>query len=93
MTQALKMAGAGMTEPHSLAPLSTPITTVQAVTTQLPSGAVPQGLTAQQAQHLRLDTQRPRDQLVLAACHLPHRLDHLICCGGYVPDLKSLCHF
>ena len=51
------------------------------------------GLTAQQAQHLRLDTQRPRDKLVLTACHLPHRLDHPICCGLYVPVLKSLCHF
>ena len=51
------------------------------------------GLTAQQAQHLRLDTQRPRDKLVLTACRLPHRLDHPICCGLYVPVLKSLCHF
>ena len=36
------------------------------------------GLTAQQAQHLRLDTQRARDKLVLRACRLPHRLDHPI---------------
>ena len=45
------------------------------------------GLTAQQAQHLRLDTQRPRDKLVLTACRLPHRLDHPICCGLYAPVL------
>ena len=51
------------------------------------------GLTAQQAQHLRLDTQSPRDKLVLTACRLPHRLDHPIFCGIYVPVLKSLCHF
>ena len=51
------------------------------------------GLTAQQAQRLRLDTERPRDKLVLRACRLLHRLDHPICCGIYVPDLKSLCHF
>ena len=34
------------------------------------------GLTAQQAQHLRLYTQRARDKLVLRASRLPHRLDH-----------------
>ena len=32
-----------MTDSHSLALLSTPITTAQAVMTQLPSGAVPSG--------------------------------------------------
>ena len=36
------------------------------------------GLTAKQDQHLRLDTQRARDKLVLRACCLPHRLDHPI---------------
>ena len=34
------------------------------------------GLTAKLAQHLSLDTQRPRDKLLLTACHLPHRLEH-----------------
>ena len=52
------------------------------------------GLTAQQAQHLRLDTERPRDKLLLTACRLPHRLEHpIICSVLYVPVLKSLCHF
>ena len=51
------------------------------------------GLTAQQAQNLWLDTQRPRDKLMLTACCLPNRLDHPICCGLYVPVLKSLYHF
>ena len=36
------------------------------------------GLIAQQAQHLRLDTQRPREKLLLTACRLSHRLDHPI---------------
>ena len=36
------------------------------------------GLIAQQAQHLRLDTQRPREKLLLTACRLPHRPDHPI---------------
>ena len=52
------------------------------------------GLTAQQAQHLRLDTQRPREKLVLTACCLPHRLEHpIICSVLYVPVLKSLSCF
>ena len=36
------------------------------------------GFTAQQSQHLRLDTQRPREKLLLTACRLPHRLDNPI---------------
>ena len=52
------------------------------------------GLTAQQAQHLRLYTQRPRDKLLLTSCRLPHRLEHpIICSVLYVPVLKSLCYF
>ena len=52
------------------------------------------GLTAQQAQHLRLDTQRPREKLLHTACRLPHRLEHpIICSVLYVPVLKSLSYF
>ena len=43
--------------------------------------AVFMGLTVQQAQHLRLDTQRPRDKLLLTAYRLPHRLEHPIICS------------
>ena len=76
MTQTLKLAeaGAGLTN----STLSGPTVHTHNHSTGCDDTAAFMGLTAQQAQHLRLDTQRASDKLVLRACRLPHRLDHPI---------------
>ena len=74
MTLKVSGAGAGLTYSTS----SGPTAHNQNHSTGFDDTADFTGLIAQQAQHLRLDTQRPREKLLLTACHLPHRLDHPI---------------